>query len=90
MAEQLALAEAYAEATSAPKHVMPVPSLSCVRLHTEVLGLLLAVPRPKREGKKKNKGRRGGNGPSMVTVINSVAKVDEQLFPICISDAITN
>ena len=77
-AEQLALAEACAEAASAPEHVVPVLSLAYRRFRTEVLEPLLAVPRPKREGKKKNnKGKRGGDGPATATVISSVAEVDE-------------
>jgi hypothetical protein len=77
-AEQLALAEACAEAASAPEHVVPVLSLAYRRFRTEVLEPLLAVPRPKREGKKKkNKGKRGGDGLATATVISSVVEVDE-------------
>ena len=66
MAKQLALAEAYAEATSAPKHVVLFLSLACMRFHTEVLELLLAVPRPKRgqEEQGKTGGKRIPHGDS--------------------------
>jgi hypothetical protein len=74
------LAEAYVEEASAPEHVVSDLSLAYKHFRTEVLEPLLAVPRPKREGKKKNKGRRGGDGPSTATVISSVAEVDKQLF----------
>ena len=76
-AEQLALAEACAEAASAPEHVVPVLSLAYRRFRTEVLEPLLAVPRPKREGKKKKKGKQGGDGAATAAVIGSVAEVDE-------------
>ncbi len=76
-AEQLALAEACAEAASAPEHVVPVLSLTYRRFRTEVLEPLLAVPKPKKGNKKKNKGKQGGDGPAMSTVIGSVAEADE-------------
>jgi len=73
--EQLALAEACAEAASAPEHVVPVLSLAYRRFRTEVLGPLLAVPKPKKESKKKkNKGKQGG---ATAAAIGSVAEVDE-------------
>jgi hypothetical protein len=78
--EQLALAEACAEAASAPEHIVPVLSLGYRRFRTEVLEPLLAVPKPKRENKnknKKNKRKQGGGGPSTAAVIGSVAEVDE-------------
>lgn len=68
-AEQLALAEACAEAGSALECVVPVLSLAYRRFRTEVLEPLLAVPKPKGESKgrdKKKKGRgrrRGGVAP---------------------------
>jgi hypothetical protein len=77
-AEQLALAEACAEAASAPEHVVPALSLGYRRFRTEVLEPLLAVPNPKkRNQKKKNKGKQGGDGPTMAAVIGSVAEADE-------------
>ena len=80
MAEWFPLAETYAETTSAGKHVVPALSLARRRFHTEVLELLIAIPRPKKEGKKKNKGRRAGDGPSMATVISSVAEIVSYLY----------
>lgn len=77
-AEQLALAEACAEAASAPEHVVPVLSLAYRRFRTEVLEPLLAVPNPKkRNQKKRNKGKQGGDGPTTAAVIGSVAEADE-------------
>lgn len=77
-AEQLALAEACAEAASAPEHVVPVLSLGYRRFRTEVLDPLLAVPNPKKKNqKKKNKGKQGGDGPTTAAVIGSVAEADE-------------
>jgi hypothetical protein len=77
-AEQLALAEACAEAASAPEHVVPILSLAYRRFRTEVLEPLLAVPKPKREIKKnKNKRKQGGDGPATAAVIGSIAEVDE-------------
>jgi hypothetical protein len=55
--EQLAVAEACAEAASAPERVVPVLSLAYRRFRTEVLEPLLAVPKPKGEGNKKKKGK---------------------------------
>jgi len=58
--QQLAVAEACAEAASAPERVVPVLSLAYRRFRTEVLEPLLAVPKPKGEGnnkKKKGKGK---------------------------------
>jgi hypothetical protein len=76
--EQLALAEACAEAASAPEHVVPVLSLAYRRFRTEVLEPLLAVPNPKkRNQKKKNKGKQGGDDPTTAAVIGSVAEADE-------------
>jgi hypothetical protein len=74
-AEQLALAEACAEAASAPEHVVPVLSLAYRRFRTEVLEPLLAVPNPKK--KKKNKGKQGADGPTTAAVIGSGAEADE-------------
>ena len=77
-AEQLALAEACAEAASAPEHVVPVLSLAYRRFRTEVLEPLLAVPKPKRESKKKkNKGKQREDGPATTAAIGSVTEVDE-------------
>ena len=42
MAEQLALAEVCAEATSAPQYVVPVLSLAYMRFRTDFLEPLLA------------------------------------------------
>ena len=42
MAEQLALAEACAEATSAPEYVVPVLSLAYMRFRTDFLEPLFA------------------------------------------------
>jgi len=71
--EQLALAEACAEAASAPEHVVPVLSLAYRRFRTEVLEPLLAVPNPKKwkQKRKKNKGKQEGDA------IGSVAEADE-------------
>ena len=77
-AEQLALAEACAEAASASEHVVPVLSLAYKRFRTEVLEPLLAVPNPKkRNQKKKNKGKQGGGGPATAAEFGSVAEADE-------------
>lgn len=77
-AEQLALAEACAEAASAPEHVVPVLSLAYRRFRTEVLEPLLTVPNPKkRKQKKKNKGKQEGDGPTTAAVNGSVAEADE-------------
>jgi hypothetical protein len=79
-AEQLALAEACAEAASAPECVVPVLSLAYRRFRTEVLEPLLAVPKPKGEGKKKKKkGTRGRGGPvnTMTAVVVPVAEADK-------------
>ncbi len=76
--EQLALAEACAEAASAPEHVVPVLSLAYRRFRTEVLEPLIAVPKPKKQSKKKkNKGKQGDDGPTTVAVNGSVAEADE-------------
>ncbi|KAI0252688.1 hypothetical protein BJV78DRAFT_1373598 [Lactifluus subvellereus] len=56
-AEQLAQAEACAEAASAPGRVVPVLSLAYRCFRTEVLEPLLVVPKPKGEGKKKKKDK---------------------------------
>jgi hypothetical protein len=74
-AEQLALAEACAEAASASEHVVPVLSLAYRRFRTEVLEPFLAVPNPKK--KKTNKGKQGGDGPTTAAVIGPAAEVDE-------------
>ena len=77
-AEQLALAEACAEAASASEHVVPVLSLAYRCFRMEVLEPLLAVPNPKkRYQKKKNKGKQGGDGSTTPAVIGSAAEVDE-------------
>ncbi|KAH9982162.1 hypothetical protein BGW80DRAFT_1161700 [Lactifluus volemus] len=61
-AEQLAQAEACAEAASASGRVVPVLSLAYRRFRTEVLEPLLVVPKPKGEEKKKRKGKRKKKG----------------------------
>jgi len=77
-AEQLVLAEACAEAASAPEHVVPVLSLAYRHFRTEVVEPLLAVPYPKkRKQKKKNKGEQDGDGPTTAAVIGSVAEANE-------------
>ncbi|KAF8499094.1 hypothetical protein F5888DRAFT_1802506 [Russula emetica] len=77
-AEQLALAEACAEAASAPEHVVPVLSLAYRRLRMEVLEPLLAVPNSKKKNqKKKNKGKQGEDSPTTAAVTGSVTEVDE-------------
>ena len=43
-----------------------------------------------KRGQEEGQGKTGGDGPSTATGISSIAEVDEQLFPICISDASTN
>jgi hypothetical protein len=57
-AEQLAQAEACAEAASVPGRVVPVLSLAYRRFRTEVLEPLLVVPKPRGEGKKKKKKKK--------------------------------
>lgn len=76
-AEQLALAEACAEAASAQEHVVPVLSLAYRRFRTDVLEPLLAIPNPKKRNQKKNKGKQGGDSPTTAAVIGSVAEADE-------------
>ena len=77
-AEQFALAEACAEAASAPEHVVPVLSVAYRRFRTEVLEPLLAVPTTKkRKQKKKNKGKQEGDVPTTAAVNGSVAEADE-------------
>jgi len=67
-AAQLALAEACAEAASSSERVVPVLSLAYRRFRMEVLEPLLAVPKPKGEGKKKTKkGKKGGGYPATTT-----------------------
>ena len=63
MDEQLALAEAYMEATSAPEHVVPVLSLSCRRFRTEVTGGPRATSRcsqTEKRGQIEEQGKKGG------------------------------
>jgi hypothetical protein len=77
-AEQLALAEACAEAASASKHVVPVLSLAYRCFRTQVLEPLLTVPNAKRRyQKKKNKGKQGEDSPTTAAVVGSAAEVDE-------------
>ena len=57
-AEQLALAEACAEAGGASECVVPVLSLAYRRFRTEVMAPLLAVPRPKGESKGRDKKKK--------------------------------
>jgi len=77
-AEQLALAEACAEAGSAPGCVLPVLSLAYRRFRTEVLEPLLALPKPKGEskGKGKKKKRKGSDSPATSAVVLA-AEVDK-------------
>ena len=73
-AAQLAVAEACAEAASSPERVVPVLSLAYRHFRTEVLELLLAVPKPKSEGKKKTKkGKKGGGYPVTTTEADKTA-----------------
>ncbi|KAF7796866.1 hypothetical protein EIP86_008051 [Pleurotus ostreatoroseus] len=51
--EQLALAEAYAEAASPPDRVVPLTSLAHRRFRVEVIDPLLAIPKAKKGKKKK-------------------------------------
>ena len=69
-AEQLARAEACAEAASAVDRVVPVLSLAYRRFRTEVLEPLLVVP------KAKGKGKKGGGAGRAVLVVP--AAEDEQ------------
>jgi hypothetical protein len=62
--EEVALAEACAEAASAAECVVPVLSLAYKRFRMEVLEPLLAVPKLKSEGKKKKKAARGRASPA--------------------------
>jgi len=65
-AEQLARAEACAEAASAVDRIVPVLSLAYRRFRTEVLEPLLVVPKGKGKGKKKGGGT--GRGTQVVPV----------------------
>jgi len=80
-AEQLALAEACAEAGSAPECIVPVLSLSYRRFRTEVLEPLLVLPKPKGEsrGKGKKKKRKGSDSPATMATAAVVpaAEVDK-------------
>jgi len=80
-AEQLSLAEACAEAGSAPECVVPVLSLAYRRFRTEVLEPLLALPKPKGEskGKGKKKKRKGSDSPATMATAAVVpaAEVDK-------------
>lgn len=71
-AEQLAQAEACAEAASAPDRVVPILSLAYRRFRTEVLELLLVVPKAKGKGKKK------GGGTGRVTVVVPATTEDDK------------
>lgn len=75
-AEQLALAEACAEAASASKHVVPVLSLAYRRFRTQVLEPLLTVPNAKRKYQKK-KRKQGEDGATTAAVVGSAADVEE-------------
>jgi len=68
-AEQLARAEACAEAASALDRVVPILSLAYRRFRTEVLEPLLVVPKVKGKGKKK-----GGGGAGRATADVPVAE----------------
>ncbi|KAI9512283.1 hypothetical protein F5148DRAFT_13493 [Russula earlei] len=65
--EQLALAEACAEAASSPERVVPVLSLAYRRFRAEVLEPLLAVPNSKCKGRKMKKGKQTGGWPVTTT-----------------------
>jgi hypothetical protein len=73
--EQLAQAEACAEAASAPGRVVPVLSLAYRCFRTEVLEPLLVVPKPKGEGKKKKKYK--GRDAAAAAVIPAAAEADK-------------
>ena len=77
--EQLALAEACAEAASAPERIVPILSLAYRRFRMEVLEPLLVVPKPKGECKKRNKKRKQGGGGSCPTaaIVIPVAEADK-------------
>jgi hypothetical protein len=84
-AEQLALAEACAQAGSAGECVVPVLSLAYRRFRTEVLEPLLAVPIPKGESKSKGKKKKrkgtmqGRDSPATMAIVAVVtaAEVDK-------------
>ena len=73
--EQLAQAEACAEAASAPGRVVPVLSLAYRCFRTEVLEPLLVVPKPKGEGKKKKKYK--GRDAASAAVVPAATEADK-------------
>lgn len=72
-AEQLAHAEACAEAASALDRVVPILSLAYKRFRTEVLEPLLVVPKAKGKGKKK-----GGGVGRATAVVHAATTEDER------------
>lgn len=72
-AEQLAQAEACAEAASALDRVVPILSLAYRRFRTEVLEPLLVVPKAKGKGKKK-----GGGAGRATPVVPAATTEDER------------